>query len=158
MSVFLISLLILIGFFLLFLEILVFPGTTIVGILGFLALAYAIAQCFMTYGIVAGLIVSGICLLLIILTTIWILKDKTWKRFMLTTELKGHVNEANSKDLKKLKIGEQGISISRLAPMGKAEFAGEYYEVQSETSFIDQQKVVEIIKIEDTKIIVKLIK
>ncbi|MEG1763060.1 MAG: NfeD family protein [Bacteroidales bacterium] len=157
MSIFLISALILVGFVLILLEILVFPGTSIVGILGFLALAYALAKCFMSFGLVAGLICSGICLLIIVVSTIWILKSKTWEHFMLTTELKGKANE-NNKETKKLSLGDRGITISRLAPMGKAEFAGTYYEVQSETSFIDQQSPIEIIKIEDTKIIVKPIK
>ena len=54
-----------------------------------------------------------------------------------------------------LEVGMKGISISDIKPFGKASFSDELYEVKSESGFIEVGKTVEIIKIENNKIIVK---
>jgi membrane-bound ClpP family serine protease len=56
------------------------------------------------------------------------------------------------------KIGEQGNTISRLAPMGKARFADKYVEVSSWDGFVDPNVAVEIVQIIDNTIYVSPVK
>jgi len=58
----------------------------------------------------------------------------------------------------KLKIGDIGKTIGRLAPMGKIKVNGEVVEAQSTGTFIDHQTDVRIVKIQMNKIIVEQLK
>ena len=57
----------------------------------------------------------------------------------------------------KIKIGDKGIAITRLAPVGMAEFNGERIEVYSSTTFIDANTSLEIEAIEGNRVRVKVI-
>ena len=52
-------------------------------------------------------------------------------------------------------IGQSGQTLSRINPMGKAQFGDDIFEVIAQDGWIDAQTVVEIIRIEDHKIYVK---
>jgi membrane-bound ClpP family serine protease len=71
---------------------------------------------------------------------------------MLKTDLDGKTNviEADS-----VKVGDEGIAISRLVPMGKALINNQYFEVSSSGDFIDEQSKVVVTKIEFNKIYIK---
>ncbi|NCA85012.1 MAG: hypothetical protein EOM83_05475 [Clostridia bacterium] len=153
MSWTIILVLILVGLLFLILEILVVPGTTVVGIVGFILMAIGIWQTYAFHSTTTGHYVLASTLVLSIAAVALSLRSKTWDRAMLHTELDGR---ANMRDLAKINIGDEGISISRLAPMGKALINDEYYEVSSPGEFIDEGKAIVITKIEHKKIFVKL--
>jgi len=71
---------------------------------------------------------------------------------MLETEIDSRVNVPN----RNISVGMEGKTISRLAPGGKAIFETGTEEVFSQYEFIDENQEVVIIKIEGSKIIVKL--
>jgi membrane-bound serine protease (ClpP class) len=71
---------------------------------------------------------------------------------MLETEIDSKVNVFDNK----ITVGMEGKTISRLAPSGKAIFEGITEEVFSKNDFIDENQEVIIVKIEGSKIIVKL--
>jgi membrane-bound ClpP family serine protease len=146
--------LIAVGFLFLLLEVLVLPGTNIAGVLGFILLAVGIWQAFAVYGGMAGTITLLVTLLLSGVSLYFALKSKTWNRAALQKNIDSRVNLV---DTEKIKPGDRGKTISRLAPMGKAEFAGEYFEVKTMSEFIDPGVGIEIVKIENSKIIVKKI-
>lgn len=145
-----IAVLILVGFLFLLLEILVLPGTNIAGVLGFILVAIGVWQSF-AYGNLAGGITLAATVVLSIIALYYSLKSKTWQRAALNKEIKSKVNVI---DLEKIKVGDKGKSISRLAPMGKARINGEYYEVRTDGEFIDENVTVEITKIDHNKITV----
>ena len=153
MSWTIILVLILVGLLFLILEILVVPGTTVVGIAGFILITIGIWQTYAFHSTVTGHYVLAGTLVLSIAAIALSLRSKTWNRVMLHTELDGR---ANMHDLAKIKIGDEGVSISRLAPMGKALINDEYYEVSSPGEFVDEGKAIIITKIEHKKIFVKL--
>jgi membrane-bound ClpP family serine protease len=153
MSWTIILVLILVGLLFLILEILVVPGTTVVGIVGFILMAIGIWQTYAFHSTTTGHYVLAGTLVLSIGAIVLSLRSRTWNRAMLHTELGGRVN---MHDLAKIKIGDEGIAISRLAPMGKALINDEYYEVSSPGEFIDEGKAIVITKIEHKKIFVKL--
>jgi len=148
----LIAALIVIGLLFLVLEILVIPGTTVVGVFGLVLMGFGIWETYNMYGAGTGhLVVAGSLLLTIIALTLS-LRSKTWKYAMLSTEINSKTNVI---DGNKIKAGDEGKAISRLVPMGKALINNEYYEVRSSGQFIDQGTEIVVSKIENNKIFVK---
>lgn len=148
MSITLIVCLILIGLVLIVLELLVFPGTSVAGILGLGAMAYSVYAAFASYGATAGWIVLASVLAACAITLVVVLRSKTWRKLQLDTSLEGKVNV----EPERVKAGQRGIAVSRLAPMGTVELDGEFYEAQSLLSFIDQRTPVRVVKVEGSKI------
>lgn len=147
-----ILILILVGFLFLLLEILVLPGTNIAGILGFVLIAIGIWQSFSVYGNRAGLITLIAAVILTVVFLAIALKSKTWNRFTLKSEIDGKVNVVDEINVKK---GDEGITVSRLAPAGKALINNNYFEVHTVGGFVDQNTPVIVTKVEFNKIIVK---
>jgi len=88
-----------------------------------------------------------------ILTIAIALRSKTWKRFMLDTSIDGSI--ASTDDENQVKPGDEGMTISRLTPMGKARFNDRIYEVKSTGEYVDQKTEIVAIRMEGSIIIVK---
>ena len=153
MSWIVIAVLIIVGLLFLILEILVVPGTTFVGVIGFILIAVGVWQTYASYGTPAGHYVLGATLLLTLVTIGVSLRPKTWNRVMLHSEID---SRANAIDQHKIKVGDVGITVSRLAPTGKIFINDNYYEANSAGDFIDQKTTVEVVKIEHNRIVVKI--
>jgi membrane-bound ClpP family serine protease len=54
-----------------------------------------------------------------------------------------------------LQIGDKGITLSRLAPIGKARFNNTTVEAKAQENFIDEQTPVVIVRIEGYNVIVE---
>jgi membrane-bound ClpP family serine protease len=147
-----IAVLIAVGFLFLLLEILVLPGTNIAGVIGFVLLAIGIWQAYAVYGGTAGTMTLLSTLLLSGVALYFALKSKTWTKAALHKNIDSKVNTV---DPEKIKAGDKGQTVSRLAPMGKAVFGGDYYEVNALGQFIDPGTEIEVVKIENNKITVK---
>jgi membrane-bound ClpP family serine protease len=61
----------------------------------------------------------------------------------------------NEEDLENVKIGDEALAISRIAPSGKALHAGQTIEVHSTEGYIEENTKIEIVKISMNKIFVK---
>ncbi|MCF8231283.1 MAG: NfeD family protein [Bacteroidales bacterium] len=144
--------LIVLGLLFLLLEILVIPGTTVAGIIGSGLIVVAIWQTYEQYGSQTGIIFLGSTVLVTVVVLYFALKGKTWRRLMLNSEIQGKVEHFEKYQPK---VGDEGVTISRLSPMGKARFNDDYYEVKSYSGYIDPNTSVKITKIESNKIIVK---
>lgn len=148
-----IVILILLGVLLLLLEFLVLPGTTIAGIGGILLIAVAVYYGYDIYGNKTGHIILFSTIVTVIVLILFSLRSETWNKLTLKSEIKGKVNVI---DEDQIKAGEIGKTITRLAPIGKAVFSDEEYEVKTNGEFIDHNRNVEIIKVLSNQIIVKL--
>jgi membrane-bound ClpP family serine protease len=148
----LIAALIIIGLLFLVLEILVVPGTTVVGIFGLVLMGVGIWEAYNIFGATTGHLVVAGSLVITVIAIALSLRSKTWKRAMLSTEIKGKTNLINQE---KVKPGDTGKAVSRLVPMGKALINDEYFEVRSMGQYVDQGTEIEVIKIENNKIFVK---
>jgi membrane-bound ClpP family serine protease len=149
-----IAVIIIVGFLFLLLEILVLPGTSVSGIIGFVLLGIGIWQAYAVYGGLAGTITLIGTLLLSLVALFVALKSRTWRRAALNKNIDGKVNII---DNTRIKPGDKGKTVSRLAPMGKAMINGEYYEVKTTGEFLDPETDIEVVKIEFNKIYVKKI-
>jgi membrane-bound ClpP family serine protease len=148
----LIATFIIIGLIFLALEILVIPGVGIAGIIGFILIAVGVWQTYSGHGMVAGHLVLAGTFVLTVLTLVLSLRGKTWRRLALSTSIDSKVNLIDEENVKP---GDEGKTVSRLAPMGKALINGEFYEVSTNGDFIDQQTDIVVLKIDHNKIIVK---
>jgi membrane-bound ClpP family serine protease len=143
---------ILIGLIFMVLEVLVIPGFGFAGVIGFILVAVGVWQTYAAYGMVAGHLVLATTFLATVVTLVLSLRSKTWRKLMLSSSIDSKVNVI---DPEKIKPGDTGKTVSRLAPMGKALINGEYYEVATTGDFVDQQTVIEVTRVEQNKITVK---
>lgn len=142
--------LIIIGLLLLFAEILLIPGVGFAGILGLVSLGGSCFYAFNQMGGTVGAIVTAVNVALVVGLSIYVLRAKTWKRLSLDTNI-------NSKAVADtgLAVGDRGVTVSRLAPMGSVRFDTELVEVKALEGFVDPEVEVEIVLMEDGKIYVK---
>jgi len=153
MSFVAIILLILLGIILFLVEFLLVPGITIAGIGGALCMGGGVFVAYKVYGSLAGNLVLLGTLLFIIITVYFSLKSKTWKKFMLNSKIDGKVNVIQEE---KINEGDVGKTITRLAPIGRVMVNDISIEAKSTGAFIDENTEIEVVKVEKSKIIVKL--
>lgn len=152
MTILIILLLIALGILLLLIEFAVIPGVTIAGIGGMALFAYSVYLAFSRFGTLAGIITLLFIIIAVPILFIRFFRGKIGKNMKLESTIKGHVNQV---DEKKIAAGDQGVAITRLAPIGKAEVKNETYEAKSTGEFIDEGTPIEIIKVLPNQIIVK---
>ena len=146
--------LVLLGLFFLVAELVFLPGAALGVILSLASYAAATYFAFVRIGIVGGFITLGIILLLSLIATIISLRAKTWQRFALKNKVEGQSMQTPAEEVK---IGDCGVTISRLSPMGKVLIGGKEYEAKSAEAYIDQRTEVTVIGFENFTIIVKSI-
>jgi len=143
------------GLILLLAEIIFVPGTTVVGIAGFISMAYGIYLAYETQGTTVGTLtlfgslVASAVMLYVSFT------NRSWERFSLKNTMTSRVNEGYSKEIM---IGDRGKTISSLKPIGKALLKDKEIEVRSNGDFIQENTDIEVIRIDGNRIFVKLIK
>ncbi len=148
-----IIILILVGLLFLILEVVVIPGTTVVGIVGFVLMIVAVWQTYVVYGATSGHLVLGGTLVLTLVGLRFALRSKTWDKVMLKSNIESRANIIPEGSIK---VGDVGKSTSRIVPTGKALINDEYFEVCSSGEFIDPEIEIEVVKIEHNKIFVKI--
>lgn len=154
MSLGLIIFLIILGLLLFIVEFMLIPGVTIAGIGGAICLVTAIVFSFASFGTTVGLLVLGITVLVMIVLTVVMLKAGTWNKFMLKTAIDGKVDTVGAEE-GKVKAGDRGVTVTRLAPGGKVLVNGEYFEAKAIDILVDPRQEIEVVRIEDNKLIVK---
>ena len=103
------------------------------------------------YGI---LIACGMLLAVLICIALfmWALYGKSLDKLALKKNLDSKLDVV---DIKKFAVGDKGVTRTRLALIGEAEFNGESVEVKSEMGYIKEGEPVEIIRIVGEAIYVK---
>lgn len=145
--------LLLFGTLLLVAETVFVPGTTIVGILGFLFSGYAIYLGYDYFGITTGTYILVSAAVVNLGAIIYSFKSKSWERFSLKNTMEGSVK---TQHLNNVKTGDEGTTLSSLKPIGKALFHELEIEVQSNGGlFIEENTAVEIVRIASSKIFVQ---
>ncbi|MEI7803507.1 MAG: NfeD family protein [Bacteroidota bacterium] len=153
MELFIVISLLLVGWVLIFLEIFFIPGTTIFAFLGGGMMIAGFYFSFANFGNDGGWMSVGLSLVMIVVS-LWIgFKSGLWSKLSLKESLEG--SRMNDWEEGIIKQGEHGISVSRIAPSGTARFGDKDYEVHSQSEFINPKTEIEIVKIENKKIIVQ---
>jgi membrane-bound ClpP family serine protease len=145
---------ILVGLFLIFLEIFFIPGTTLFGIVGGVALLIGVIMVYSYYGAQWGHIAVGASLVLVLIAVVGGFKLIQSNKLGLKAEITGRVNELEGL----YKLGDKGIAATEFRPNGKGIFSGNKIEVYSTGEYIERNTPIEIIKITNDKIFVKQFK
>jgi membrane-bound ClpP family serine protease len=143
------------GIILLLIEIFIIPGITIAAIGGVLLTAGGIFLSYKKYGTEVGNQTVLITAVAFILSLIFMFKSKSLKKIALNSEIDSKVNVLNEE---LVHVGDTGITVSRLAPMGKVSINGHVYEAKSTGHYINENTEIEVIKLNESNIIVKPLK
>ena len=108
---------------------------------------------FSNFGNYGGWMSIGLSLVMIVVSLFIGFKSGLWSKLSLKESLEG--SRMNDWEEGIIKQGEHGISVSRIAPSGTARFGDKDYEVHSQSEFINPKTEIEIVKIENKKIIVQ---
>ncbi|MGW8121267.1 NfeD family protein [Roseivirga echinicomitans] len=149
-----IILFVIIGLALIYVELLFVPGTTIVGIIGFLLTAVGIYLTYENQGTTAGNYVLSGSFVISAIATYFSFKSKAWERYSLKGSNNTKVNDGYALGLE---VEMTGVSISDLKPIGKAEFGDKTYEVTSPGFHIDAGSKIKITHIVGNRITVDLL-
>jgi membrane-bound ClpP family serine protease len=140
------------GLLLIVIEVIFIPGTTLVGLVGFIFVAVGVALSFRYFGPDTGWATLGGSAVTAGGVLYFALKTNVWRRFSLKSSVQGRVNEGI---LDALNVGMTGTSTSVLRPMGNAEINGRLYEVRTLGEYVESGQSVRIIRISDHKIFVE---
>ncbi len=154
MDIFIVIVLCLIGILLVLLEIFLIPGVTFALISGILFGIGGVFYAYSKLGAVGGTITLVSTLALFGLSFIWLIKSKALNKIALDTDINSTVA---SKDVQNIREGDEGISISRLNPIGKVKVNGITMEAKTSGEFLDENTPVTIVKVYPTQLIVKSI-
>ena len=127
------------AFVLIQLEIFMLPGITVAGVGGFL---FAAGGLFYAYSVSTpiGNVTLAVSSLVFAASFIWLLRSKSFNRVALKTDIDSKL--VSSRDLG-IVPGDEGLTLSRLAPIGKARFNGITVEAKSMDGQIDEPAPVE---------------
>ena len=149
-----VTLVILLGIIFLLAEIFLLPGITISGIAGFIFLVGGIAYAYMYMGTMAGNLTLLISVFLILGSFLYFIKSKSLRRISLNTNIDSKVDTS---DLKKINVGDVGITQSRLNPIGKVFINNLTVEAKSiDGQMIDEDTEVVVNKVDWSNIIVSI--
>ena len=143
----------LVGVLLMLIEIFLFPGISIAGIAGGLALiggivyAFSVNTAYGFYAILFSVMALGLAIY-------YFMKSKTLEKVSLHSEIDSKVETF---DADKISVGDRGIAVSRLAPMGKVMVNNQIIEAKSLFEFINEKEEVEVTAVNLTNIEVKKI-
>jgi membrane-bound ClpP family serine protease len=145
--------LILVGILLLLLEFLVIPGTTIAGVIGGLLIIIGVVLSYIWFDTKTGNTTLILTLCAVGISIYFVLKSDTWNIMSLNTTIdsKAYVNEG----INVFEPGDEGKTVSRLAPMGTIMIKDQIIEVKTDGLFIDPNVDVIIERIENNSIYVK---
>lgn len=153
MEILILILFILLGFFLIFLEILILPGL-ITGIIGGGIILFTLIYSFVKHSFEVGLLILIFSIVLALVLIILVKKLKLWDKFILRHNQLRDLGYIATPDIKDL-LGKRGIAITDLRPSGIILIDGKRYQAQSEGEYIPSNSKIEVINSIGQTIIVK---
>ena len=135
------------------LEIFLLPGITIAGIGGALFAIGGIIYAYST-GTVLGHVTLIGSVVLFIGFFAWLLRAKSFQRVALNTNVDSTLTSTRDMGLQ---VGDKGIALSRLAPIGKARFGDTTVEAKTQGDFIDEQTPIVIIRLDGYNVVVETV-
>lgn len=145
----------LLGAFLVVAEIIFIPGIFVAGSIGALCSFFGIYYAYSQYGQTAGTIVLVLTVIGNVLAVYLSLRGKSWEKISLR---ESHTSKVNEGLLHQLQVGDEGISMSVIKPVGKALFGEQVVEVRSKGLYITENQPIRVIKIENDQVFVATLK
>lgn len=144
---------ILLGVVFMLIEIFLLPGISIAGIAGAIFLIGGILYAYIFQGSTIGNITLAGTAVLLGGSFFWLLKSKSLRKISLDTNIEGKVDTSY---LQKITVGDIGVTLSRLNPIGQVLVNDVEAEAKSfDGEFIDEDTEIEVIKVETYNVLVK---
>ena len=143
-----------IGAVILFLvELFVIPGISVAGFLagGCIIFAYYYAFAYTTAGVITLIISALAC----IGSLVWFMRSKTLDKIALKKNITSKVDRSAEE---KVKVGDIGVTTTRLALIGYAEINGDIVEVKSSDGFLNEKTPIIVDRIADGVLLVERLK
>lgn len=147
-----IAFLMIVAIALVLLEIFLFPGITLAGVGGFL---FAIGGAVFAYsvGTTVGHVALVSSVVVFVIAFAWLMRSGSFSRVALKTNIDSRLT--SSRELG-ICPGDEGITLSRLAPIGKARVNGLTVEAKSEGELIDENRPIVVVRVDSYNVIVRL--
>ncbi|MFA6838230.1 MAG: NfeD family protein [Dysgonamonadaceae bacterium] len=153
LNIIIIAVIILLGLLFLMIEIFLLPGISIAGIAGIIFLIGGIVYAYTFIGSTAGTITLILTAVLVAVTFVLLMRSKSLKKIALNTEITSTVDNS---DVQNINVGDKGITISRLNPMGKVMVNNVIVEAKTANGeLIDEESEIIVVKVESINIIVR---
>lgn len=154
MDIVLIIGLIILGIFFMILEVFLIPGISVAGIASIICLIAGIVMAYTNLGAEAGTwILAGSMLSLGVVLYLFF-RSKTLDRMALKSKISSKTEPFQGLDVQP---GDTGVTISRLAPIGRIKINGKTIEGRSENEMIDQNTPVQVIEVGSYNVLVRKI-
>ncbi|MCD8094418.1 MAG: NfeD family protein [Bacteroides sp.] len=152
MDILIIAALIIAAVILFLVELFVIPGISIAGILAGGCIIFANYYAFAFMGTTAGVITLAISAVACIGSLVWFMRSKTLDKLALKKDITSKVDRS-AED--RVKIGDTGVTTTRLALIGYAEINGDIVEVKSTDGFLNEKTPIIVTRITDGVILVE---
>lgn len=145
-----------IGAVILFLvELFVIPGISVAGFLAGGCIIFANYYAFAYMGTTTGVITLIISALACIGSLVWFMRSKTLDKIALKKNITSKVDRSAEE---KVKVGDIGVTTTRLALIGYAEINGDIVEVKSSDGFLNEKTPIIVDRIADGVLLVERLK
>ncbi len=155
MDILIITVLIIGAVILFLVELFVIPGISIAGFLAGGCIIFANYYAFAYMGTTAGVITLFISALACIGSLVWFMRSKTLDKIALKKNITSKVDRSAEE---KVKVGDIGVTTTRLALIGYAEINGDIVEVKSSDGFMNEKTPIIVDRITDGVIMVEKLK
>ncbi|WP_418697711.1 NfeD family protein [Bacteroides sp.] len=152
MDILIIAALIIAAVILFLVELFVIPGISIAGILAGGCIIFANYYAFAFMGTTAGIITLAVSAVACIGSLVWFMRSKTLDKLALKKDITSKVDRS-AED--RVKIGDTGVTTTRLALIGYAEVNGDIVEVKSTDGFLNEKTPIIVTRITDGVILVE---
>ena len=154
MNILLVVILLLVGVALLVAELFLIPGFGVAGIAGLAAVAGGVFCAYWYIGPLAGHIALCASVMLCAVAVYIFLRSRALDKMALRKNIDGRVDLLAASGLQ---AGDKGVTLSRLAPMGKVRIGSTEAEAKSAEAFIGENTPVEVVRLEGNTVVVKTI-
>lgn len=152
MDIFIIAALIIAAVILFLVELFVIPGISIAGFLAGGCIIFANYYAFAHMGTMAGVITLIVTAIACIGALTWFMRSKTLDKIALKKDITSKVDRSAEE---RVKVGDVGVTTTRLALIGYAEINGDIVEVKSIDGFLNEKTPIIVNRITDGVLMVE---
>lgn len=155
MDIFIIAILIIAAIILFLVELFIIPGISLAGISALVCILYANYYAFIHLGAGGGIVTLIISAIGCLGALVWFMRSKTLDKIALKKNITSKIDRH---DADKIKVGDTGVTTTRLAQIGYAEIKGSIVEVKSIDGLMNEKTPIVVRRITDGTILVEKLK
>jgi len=154
MDILITTVLLVLGIILILAEIFLLPGISFAILGGAIFVGGGLYYAYSHLGLQGGNIALAASIITFLITFVWLIKSKAINKIGLETNIDSTV--ADGTIMSTIKEGDEGITVSRLNPIGKVKVGTITIEAKTLGDFVDEDVEVVVLKVYPTQIVVKV--